>query len=98
MSSSGLSGIQSGTVRSRADEDRSIIEVVGVPVPCRRLEAGDGPRQMADQVMNAVDELLLSGKTGMALRLWKAEYTSGWGVTVDEAATCGNHYRAVRFR
>lgn len=46
----------------RADEGRSIIEVVGVPVLCRRLEAGDGPRQMADQVMNAVDELLLSGE------------------------------------
>jgi HPr kinase/phosphorylase len=45
----------------RADEDRSMIEVVGVPVLCRRLEAGDGPQQMADQVMNAVDELLLSG-------------------------------------
>ena len=43
--------------------DRSIIEIVGVPVLCRRLEAGDGPRQMADQVMNAVDELLLSGDT-----------------------------------
>jgi serine kinase of HPr protein (carbohydrate metabolism regulator) len=45
-----------------ADEGRSIISIVEVPVPCRRLEAGDGPRRMADQVMNAVDELLLSGE------------------------------------
>jgi HPr kinase/phosphorylase len=46
----------------RTDEGRSTIEIVGVPVPCRCLEAGDGPRQMAKQVMNAVDELLLSGE------------------------------------
>ncbi len=49
-----------GTVRG--DEGSSMIEIVGVPVLRRRLEAGEGPRQMADQVMNAIDELLLSGE------------------------------------
>lgn len=49
-----------GTVRG--DEGSSILDIVGISVPCRRLEAGNGPRQMSDQVMNVVDELLLSGE------------------------------------
>ena len=44
------------------EEESSILEIMGIPVPCRRLEAGDGPRQMSEQVMKAVDELLLSAK------------------------------------
>jgi HPr kinase/phosphorylase len=43
-------------------EDSSILEIVGVPILYRRLEACDGPRQMSDQVMYAIDELLLSGE------------------------------------
>jgi serine kinase of HPr protein (carbohydrate metabolism regulator) len=45
---------------ARADEGRSMISIVGVPLPCRCLDAADGSRRMADQVMKAVDELLLS--------------------------------------
>ena len=44
----------------RGDGDGSMLEIVGVPLLCRRLEAGDGPRRMADQVMNAIDGLLPS--------------------------------------
>jgi HPr kinase/phosphorylase len=47
-----------GTVRGEGDG--SIVDIVGVPLPCRRLEAGDGPRRMSDQVMNAIDGLLPS--------------------------------------
>ncbi len=42
------------------DRDDSILEIAGIPLLCRRLETGAGPRQMADQVMNAVEELFPS--------------------------------------
>jgi hypothetical protein len=47
-----------GTVRGEGDG--SMLDIVGVPLLCRRLEAGDGPRRMSDQVMNAIDGLLPS--------------------------------------
>jgi len=40
--------------------DGSMLDIVGVPLLCRRLEAGDGPRRMSDQVMNAIGGLLPS--------------------------------------
>ena len=46
----------------RGDESRSTLEIMGIPLLCHRLEAGGGPRQMADQVMKAVDEILRSGE------------------------------------
>ena len=54
---SGKEGIAGGD-----DEERSIHEIMGLPVLSRRLEAGDDPRRMSDQVMTAVDELLLSAE------------------------------------
>lgn len=48
---------------ARGDEEEiSIREIMGIPVLSRRLEAGDDPRQMSDQVMTALDELLLSAE------------------------------------
>jgi HPr kinase/phosphorylase len=47
-----------GTVRE--EENSSMLDIVGVSLLCRRLEAGDGPQRMSDQVMNAIDGLIPS--------------------------------------
>jgi serine kinase of HPr protein (carbohydrate metabolism regulator) len=47
---------------ARKDEGISILEIMGIPVRFRRLPAGDGPRQMSDRVMKALDELLFLAK------------------------------------
>ncbi len=44
------------------DEENSFLEIMGIPVPCRRFKAGDGPRQMSERVMKAVEELLLTAE------------------------------------
>ena len=80
------------------DEESSIPEIMGVPVLCRRLEAGDGPRQMSEQVMKTVSELLLSGETGGSSTAAGSGVHMRLGVTGNEASTSGNHYGAVRFR
>jgi len=39
-------------------ESRSFLEIAGVPLSCRRVVAGGGARQMADEVMRFVNESL----------------------------------------
>jgi hypothetical protein len=51
-------GSGKGTVSEEGDS--SMLDIVGVSLPCRRLEAGDDPRRMSDQVMNAIGGLLPS--------------------------------------
>jgi serine kinase of HPr protein (carbohydrate metabolism regulator) len=83
---------------TRGDEGSSILEIMGIPVLCRRLEAGDGPRQMSDQVMKAVDELLLAVEHRRSLTAVESGVQIRLGVTDDEAATRDHHYGVVRFR
>lgn len=42
------------------DGEDSMLEIMGIPVLCRHLEAGDGPRQMSERVLTVLDELLLT--------------------------------------
>ncbi len=41
-----------------ADDEGSMHEIMGIRIPCRCLEAGDGPRRMSEQVLKAVEGFL----------------------------------------
>jgi serine kinase of HPr protein (carbohydrate metabolism regulator) len=71
----------------RGCESRSFLEIAGIPLSCRRVAAGGGSRQMADEVIRFVNQFLVWERCG---------YTAGG--TDDEADTRGNHYGTIRFR
>jgi serine kinase of HPr protein (carbohydrate metabolism regulator) len=71
----------------RGDESLSFLEIAGIPLPCWRVAAGGGSRQMADQAIRFVNEFLVWEKQG-----YPAE------VIDDEADASVNHYGTVRFR
>lgn len=71
----------------RGGESRSFLEIAGIALPCWRVTAGGGSRQMADEVIRFVNEFLVWEKRGYPAK-----------VTDDEADARGNHYGTVRFR
>jgi serine kinase of HPr protein (carbohydrate metabolism regulator) len=71
----------------RGGENRSFLEIAGIPVVCRRVAAGGGSRQMADEVTRFVNQCLA----------WEKRGSTEEG-NDDEADASSNHYGIVRFR
>ncbi|OHE25422.1 MAG: hypothetical protein A3J94_02765 [Syntrophus sp. RIFOXYC2_FULL_54_9] len=71
----------------RGGENRSFLEIAGIPISCRRVAAGGGSAQMADEVSGFVNQCLV----------WEKRGSTEEG-NDDEADARGNHYGTVRFR
>ncbi len=71
----------------RGDESGSFLEIAGIPLSCRRVVAGRGSAQMADQAAGFVNQCLVGE---MHRSIQEGED--------NEADARGNHYGIVRFR
>jgi HPr kinase/phosphorylase len=78
------SSIEQGVVRD--GEGWSFLEIAGITLSCRRVAAGSGSAQMADEVIGCVNKYLAWEKRG------PTEEDS------DETDARGNHHGTVRFR
>jgi HPr kinase/phosphorylase len=70
----------------RDGESSLFLEIAGVPLSCRRVAAGGGSAQMADEVIGFVNQCLIGQKRGSTEK------------GNEEADASGNHYGTVRFR
>jgi serine kinase of HPr protein (carbohydrate metabolism regulator) len=70
----------------RDSESALFLEIAGVPLSCRRVAAGGGSTQMADEVIGFVNQCLIGQKRGSTEK------------GNEEADASGNHYGTIRFR